>query len=325
MKTFRDLIEALPLFFFIACFPAAAFAGSDAFSFAFVALPQHAASAEPTLRAALTETDKDNLAFVVMNGIKTQSEPCDDALYEQRRDILTAAGNGIVYSPAGGDWRPCRDTEGRSVAQERLNRLRELFFADSFSLGSSRIPVMRESRNVKFRSYPENARWTIGGTIFATVDLPAENNDYVSAAGRNAEFEDRLVANRDWLKRIFFQAGREHMKGIVLFCDGDPLAPPAPHVRRDGFAEMRQVIEKLSAKFRGKVLIVHSHAGEAADIGAGIEWRKNIGDVDAGGGWIEIDVDPAQPRIFSLKSEVIEKEACAGAAQSSYCKGIVRN
>ena len=110
--------------------------------------------------------------------------------------------------------------------------------------------MVRQSANPKFRTYVENARWEIGDILFATIDLPANNNHYLLEAGRNSEFEDRLVANRNWLHQIFTYAKYKKLQGVVLFSDGDPISPPN-HARskRDGFAETRHQIVGSAAGF----------------------------------------------------------------------------
>ncbi len=286
-----------------------AFAGSFAFNFAVIAPPVNAATAEPALRAAISETDKDNLAFVVVNGIRAQHESCDDALYTDRLNLLKSAKNGIVMSLAASDWSSCREVEGQLSPIERLNRLREMFFTGDFSLGDSRIPISRQSANLKFRTYSENVRWEMGDVMFATINLPANNNNYRFEAGRNAEFEDRLVANRDWLRRLFTYAEREKLSGIVLFSDGDPLTPVSSiTARRDGFVETRQLIEKLAAKYHGRVLLIHSHTNKKTLPVTSIVWHKNIGNLDAGTGWIKVEVNPTRRTLFVLKTEVIRAD-----------------
>jgi hypothetical protein len=98
------------------------------------------------------------------------------------------------------------------AAIERLNRLRELLFAEPASLGAHKLPLTRLSSSPKFRSYAENAHWVVGKVLYATVNLPANNNHYLAEAGRNSEFEDRLVANRFWLNRLFALAKREEAR-----------------------------------------------------------------------------------------------------------------
>lgn len=276
--------------------------GSKEFSFGVISYPQQNSADESALRDAIDETDADNLAFVVTNGIKAAGEPCTDWLYNQRKALLQTAKNGVIVSPSAADWAECKSDNGKTSAVGKLNRLRELFFTDDFSFGSTRIPVIRQSANAKFRSYAENARWEMGNTMFATINLPANNNHYVSDAGRNSEFEDRLVANRDWLRRVFTYAARKKLAGIVLFCDGNPLLGAADG-KRDGFAETRRYIVGLTAKFPGKVLLVHGprapHAGAVPDI----IWHGNMGELDAGSGWVKLTVNASQPALFTVANE----------------------
>lgn len=278
------------------------------FSFGVIA---HAFKAEPdesALRDAISETDEDNLAFVVANGIKASSEPCSDKVYNRRKALLDDAKNGLILSLAASDWADCKRENGRSAAMERLNRLRDLFFTDEFSFGASKIPVIRQSATPKFRSYGENARWLFNGIMFATINLPADNNHYLPAAGRNSEFEDRLIANRDWLQRIFIFATRKKLDGIVLFCDGNPFLTAETGSlakssgKRDGFTETRQQITALASRFPGKVLIIHGQAEPKASDSAEITWRGNLGSLESISGWIKLTVDPSLSTLFAVRN-----------------------
>ncbi len=279
------------------------------FSFGVIAQPFKAAEDESVLRETIAETDADNLAFVVANGIKSANEPCTDAMYERRKEILDSAKNGLIVSLAGSDWSECKNAHGRSAAVERLNRLRELFFTDEFSSGASRLPLVRQSTSAKFRNYAENMRWEVGSIMFATINLPANNNHYRPEAGRNSEFEDRLIANRNWLQRIFIFAARKKLAGIVLFCDGKPLAKPVSSqffefgTKRDGFAETRQHIGALAAKFSGKVLVVHGQTVDHAPAENGIVWHDNLGDLGVTPRWVKLSVHPSSRMLFSIGND----------------------
>ncbi len=288
------------------------------FSFGVIAHPFQLATGDAVLRNAIADTDADNLAFVIANGIKAGTETCTDAVYLRRKALLNSAKNGLIVSLAGSDWTECVGSRGDSIALERLNRLRELFFVDEFSFGSSRIPVMRQSSSAIFRSYSENMRWEIGNVMFATVNLPAPNNHYRTAAGRNSEFEDRLVANREWLARIFTSAKRKKMSGIVLFCDGDPLVQPGfrkrfgLNTKRDGFAETRKHLMRMAAKFGGKVLIIYSRTSAKVEDTGNIAWLGNLGKLQVRSGWAKLDVNHANPRLFRASTMTL-----AGAKAST--------
>jgi hypothetical protein len=278
-----------------------AFSQPSEFSFGVIAHAFKSASDESVLRDAIVQTDADNLAFVVANGIKSNAEPCDDQVYNDRKSLLNEAKNGLILSLAASDWADCKRENGRSAAMERLNRLRDVFFTGEFSFGGSKIPMVRQSTARKFRSYGENARWEFGDIMFATINLPANNNHYLAAAGRNSEFEDRLIANRDWLQRIFAVATRKKLDGIVLFCDGDPLSEPSSaslfnlNRNRDGFSETRRQITTLAAGFHGKVLIVHGQTKSRPLPQNSIAWRDNLGDLEVASGWVKFTVNPLCP------------------------------
>jgi len=266
-----------------------------------IATPNDAAP----LAQAIAESDADNLAFVVANGFKRTDEPCSDQLYETRRDLLGTAKNGLILSLASSDWSECKNAGERSTSVERLSRVRELFYVDEFSFGASKIPLIRQSNAVKFRSNVENARWEIDSILFVTVNLPALNNHYRMEAGRNSEFEDRLIANRDWLQRTFGIATRKKMTAVVLICDGDPLQKPGVHrlfdtnAKRDGFSEVRQQLTALASKFPGKVLIVHNRLDSRIPHSNAIVWHGNVGELEVGAEWVKIGVKEENPVRFA--------------------------
>ncbi|GAC1420479.1 MAG: hypothetical protein NVSMB6_22230 [Burkholderiaceae bacterium] len=301
------------------CMPAMAAVVGHAFAQSVLATPvpfsfgviehMHAdASDDSQLRNAILASDADNLAFVVASGIKAATEPCSDELYIARKEIFQSAKNGLIVSLAASDWSSCQGSDGHSLAIERLNRVRDLFFEGDFSFGSAKVPMVRQANTRKYRAYRENLRWGIGSTIFATVNLPANNNDFVAAAGRNGEFEDRVIADRDWLQRVFSIAAQKNAAAIVLFCDADPMNRPdmPEHVAlsgsRDGFAEIRGQLQALSTRFSGRILLVHGDTGLPQPVNPEIKWHANLGSLRVAPGWLKITVDPAVPTGFRLSS-----------------------
>ncbi len=288
---------------------------SSPFSFGVIAKQVKAATGENLVRDAITESDADNLAFIVANGVKAGDEGCSDEVYKNRRSLFDSAKNGLIVSVTAGDWAQCLNAKNRSISTERLSRLRDVFFADEFSFGDSKIPLVHQSTMPKFRLYAENMHWRIGDVMFATVNLPSNNNNYLNAAGRNSEFEDRQIANSDWLKRIFLTAKISKLNGVVIFCDGNPLVH-AEHSsffsasKREGFADIRRQITAFAAKFPGKILIVHSDldARRMSNL-KGIEWKANIGTLHTEVPWIKITVDPVQPQLFAMKNPSLATQA----------------
>ena len=268
------------------------------------------AGPESQLEKALANTRKSSLAFVVATGIKSVSEPCSDELYMRRRDLLEDAKRPVVVVPAASDWSYCKNAAGRPVSVERLNRLRELLYEEPSALGTKPLMLARLSNNAKFRSYAENAYWIVGDVLYATVNIPSNNNNYRSEAGRNSEYEDRTVANRFWLTRLFSQARHKQLAGIVLFSEGNVnilqeepgllarLGRSAP-VGQDGYATARRQIVMLAKKFDGKVLLI-----DTAKVSDGIEpaiaWRENVGHISVGSRVMHVDVTPAAEPMFRL-------------------------
>lgn len=263
---------------------------------------------EKQLRQALADSAEKSLAFVVVTGIKGEKEGCSDRLYEERRDLIDEAKRPMIVAPAGSDWTECKNSAGKRNPVERLNRMRELFFGEPRSLGQNKLPVTRLSTSPRFRSYAENGHWEIGKVLYATVNLPANNNHFLAEAGRNNEFEDRLVANRFWLNRLFSLARTDKVEAIVLFSEGDAKATLEPTglrallrrdpQGRDGFAETRKQLVTLAQKFKGKVLLVDSAAHPKAT--PVIEWHGNLGHISVDGASVEVAVHPGAKQLFTL-------------------------
>ena len=278
------------------------YANTDDFSIAIIAAPMLSPNGDAAFHEAINATDDDNLAFVVVNGIKSAQEPCSDAVYLERKLLLDAAKNGVIVSLAGTDWVNCRDSNGRSNTIDRLTRLRELFFADDLSFGASKIPLMRQSNAEKFRRYAENSRWEVGPILFATINLPAENNHYLAAGGRNNEFEDRQIANRNWLQRLGSIAHSHKNEALVIFCDADPFKPNDKKNQRDGFADIRIALANLATTFPGRILLVHRSTAPIVGTPSGISWNGNLGSLAVANGLIKLHVATDTAALFSLVS-----------------------
>lgn len=276
-----------------------AWAQAESFNFGVIAHTYQLDTDEDLLRQAIDASNTENLAFVVVNGIKSGTENCSDSVYARSGKTFASAENALIVSLAASDWVNCKTQKGKSIAIERLNRVRELFFSDDVSFGNSATTLTRQSNSAKFRSYAENSRWEYGKILFATINLPADNNHYLPDAGRNSEFEDRLIANREWLERIFTHARQRKDRAIVLFSDGNPLiVPDAAKLaklkgRRDGYIEVRKQLSALAKKFPGKLLLLHGQTQPDA-----IDWQANIGSMGVSAGWARISVRPASRTLF---------------------------
>ncbi len=247
-------------------------------------------SRERNLQPELARHDEDNLAFVLINGLKTEQDPCDENLYQQRKNWLDASEQSIFVSLAGSDWLDCDKSNS-------LGQIRGFMFSGDFSLGASKLPLTRLASNPKFSQYVENTRWEFENILFATVNLPANNNHYRAEAGRNGEFEDRLVANRLWLQRLFALARQKRIRGLVLFSDGNPWQPHGK-ARRDGFSEVRAEITQLASKIHGKLLLIDHQPEHRSKT---IQWTGNIGHISVEPGWHVFRANPKLPQLFTIE------------------------
>ncbi|RSZ58857.1 hypothetical protein HF313_26125 [Massilia atriviolacea] len=264
---------------------------------------------EAQLEQAIASSDDGAVAFIVATGIKGEREPCSDELYTQRRDLFAKARRPTIVAPAASDWSGCTNGAGSQVAVDRLNRVRELFYPDADSLGKRKLPLLRLSTSSQFRSYAENAHWVVGNVLYATMNLPSDNNHYRPEAGRNSEFEDRAVANRFWLKRLFGTAQRKKLDAVVLFTEGDmKIHSEKPGLlamlgsnesRQDGYAAARHQVLAAAQKFAGKVLLVDTAPPPGP--APAIAWRGNLGHVSVGSRVLRMRVAPGSDKMFLLQ------------------------
>ncbi|HEY5799910.1 MAG TPA: hypothetical protein VIT92_06805 [Burkholderiaceae bacterium] len=284
---------------------------------------------EAALQEIVARVARRDNAFIVATGIKADREDCSDKLFQQRKAMLDAARDPVLVTLTADDWVACKNSKGKPAQIERLNRLRELLFPDSRSLGRQKIEVSRQAESAQFRDYAENAHWIVGDVLFATVNVPWPNNNYRPDAGRNSEYEDRHVANREWLQRVFRLARSKKLAGVVLFSDADLYtAPTKRRLRdvftggglRDGLQDLRRYLDKGVQQFGGRVLLIDRRtapdpyavgpqqnlAGDRAAVKRGIEWRGKLGHVSLAAqpsdtAWIALRADSTLPALFLLE------------------------
>ncbi len=297
--------------------------GSRKFSFAIIAgLPQSTRE-EPVAAAILRAVDASEARFTLdLGGVRGNSEPCSDELFEVRKTLLDGSQKPLVFVPGANDWANCTTPPaGRFDRSERLNRVRELFAPADQSLGQQRLALVRQSQMRRFHDYPENVRWQSGDVLFIGLNLPAPNGNYRFAAGRNSEFDERTLANRTWLEYGFRFARAHHCAAIVIFFEADPGFAQALHVpdprdrSRDGFYEFKIVLREQVSHFAAPVLIVHSGViggplDEPLTDSAGHVLKNNVVRLRSFGppanqNWMEVKVDLDQAPVFSVAQHAL--------------------
>ncbi len=197
----------------------------------------------------IAEINRAPLAFAIHVGdFKSGWSPCTDALFEQRREWFALFHHALIYTPGDNEWTDCwRPFGAARDPLERLQKLRSLFFADGYSLGQKKIALTRQSA-----AYPEHARWTHEGIVFATLNVPGSDNN---SRRMPAEFAARSTAIAAWISATFDEARRERRRAVVLALQANPL--PGDGRVRSYFAAMINAITRETQNFQGEVLLIH--------------------------------------------------------------------
>ncbi|MGF6728824.1 hypothetical protein OKW50_000905 [Paraburkholderia youngii] len=260
---------------------APAHAEASRFGFAVISGTMHSPADEAATQRLLDAIGRErDVRFIVYDGnLKGAKEVCRDALFERRQALLDSSRTALFFIPGQHDWADCGTAEaGGFDPVERLDQLRRTLFADPTSMGQNPIALTRESEVSRFRPFRENVRWVVnekantkgGDVVFIGLNAPGPNNHYLSAGGRNGEFEDRVIANAFWLEHAAEYAKRRDARAMVVFIQGDfdPERYERPErfawlhfahsPRRDGFLEFKRSLVKLAQIFPGPVVVVHA-------------------------------------------------------------------
>jgi hypothetical protein len=319
-----------------------AHAAAPRLTFAVIANTMHSPADEAATQRLIEAINRErDVSFIVYNGnLKGSKEACRDALYERRHMVLETSRIPLFFIPGQHDWVDCGTAEaGGFDPVERLDLLRQTLFADATSMGQNPLALTRESEVSRFRPFRENVRWLSGDTgekagdiVFVGLNAPSPNNHYLTAGGRNGEFEDRVIANAFWLEHAGEYAKRRDARAIVVFLQGDfdPERYERPDrfawlrfahsPRRDGFLEFKRSLVKLAQIFHGPVLVIHCD-DERANGGFVIDQplrndkgmlvtnltRVALAPHDRLNQWIQIEADPGRKPPFRVSVRDVPK------------------
>lgn len=229
---------AAPPFSFIAigCMPYARQADSDA-----------------AYGRVLAEINRHAPVFAVHLGdIMGGEEACTDDLLRRRLREFDSVDCPLIFTPGDNEWTDVHRT-GKLDPLERLARIRELFFADENSRGRRPLALVTQRRVPALAKFVENARWTHGGVVFASVHVVgSSNNDQPSIPGAVEEWRERDQANAAWIRGTFAEAQAGGAPGVVLFCQANPFTGHA------GFALFLETLADGARAFGKPVLLVHA-------------------------------------------------------------------
>ncbi|MBK8116415.1 MAG: metallophosphoesterase [Candidatus Accumulibacter sp.] len=256
----------------------------------------------------LDDIAAENPSFIVHAGdFKEGKAVCSDELFIERRMLFDTSSVPLLYVPGDNEWTDCRRLPaGHFDPVERLQKLRETFFATPRSLGSKTLPVERQAG-----AYPEHLRWRLGPVLFVSLNVPGPDNNYGLGQAPSDEFLARNPVLIDWLRQGFATARREHAAGMVIVMQANPgFRHHAAGLTHAGFRALLEVLSSESLAFPGQVLLVHGDT----------HWQRidhplrdpsshlpiaNFTRLETFGyplmGWVKVIVDDEHPRLFRFE------------------------
>lgn len=284
---------------------------AERFSFVAMGCVPYGANNFAAYERLLAEINRHAPAFTVHCGdTKGSSEPPSDALLAQVKTWFNSIDGPLIYTPGDNEWTDVHnESNGRQDPLVWLAKVRALYFAEERSLGRTPMPLVTQRRDPAFAKFVENARWTRGGVVFATVHIVGSNNNNdPKVPGAVAEFQERDAANLAWIRAAFAAARESAAPGLGLFFQALPFtAGKGAVARSSGFTRFVATLEEEARAFKKPVLLVHSDEHRyrfepairfpnAASPVTNVTELETFGDRDIHG--VMVVVDPASPQVF---------------------------
>ncbi|WP_241684918.1 metallophosphoesterase [Cyclobacterium xiamenense] len=240
--------------------------------------------------------------------IKSGGTPCSDAYFETIKNYFDAFEQPLIYTPGDNEWTDChREACGGYEPEERLDKLRQLFFAGEQSQGKQPMPLQRQNSWEGFEKFPENARWQQGGVTFGTLHVIGSNNNFKLDSGAlNDEFYERELANNFWLEQLFAQAREAQSKGLVLVLHAGLNYQTRDE--RNGHASFVTILRKEVLDFGKPVLLLYGDRhrfmvdqplrDSSGRTMTNFTAVQVFGDRDMHA--VQVEIDPDNPNLFSI-------------------------
>ncbi|MSU22544.1 MAG: hypothetical protein EXS32_01855 [Opitutus sp.] len=224
----------------------------------------------PAYECLLTEINRHHPAFTVHCGdTKSGGEPPTEAFMRQVHRWFDSLEGALIYTPGDNEWTDVhRKNNGSQDPLVWLAKVRTEYFATERSMGRAAIPLVTQRREKGFEKFVENARWTHGGVVFATVHVVGSNNNRVKPDDRErsardresalAEFRERDAANGAWVRGTFAEARATQAPGVALFFQAEPFDAAEKEGGGSGFTAFLAAVEHEAKLFEQPVLLVHA-------------------------------------------------------------------
>jgi hypothetical protein len=329
------LATAFPMFIVAGCASVPASDVAGRFEFGLIGDQQYDAESIAKFPNIMAELNRADLAFVVHVGDigSTAYNSCTDETYYRRRDEFNQSRHPFVFTPGDNEWTDCH-RGGRADPLERLAKLREVLFQGNNSLGRRTLPLARQSDDPRYAKFSENARWTHGGVVFTTLNIPGSNNNLGRTPQMDAEYAERNAADIDWMRQTFRQAKQENSRAVMFLIQANPrfedawpagrraalgIAPPPQGP--SGYAEFMQALLREVLDYEKPVVLAHGDthyfrvdSPMILDDGSGTGRTRvveNLIRVEIFGypeaHWVRATVDPADPNVFSFRPGLVKE------------------
>ena len=298
----------------IVCAGAWAQPGPGSFSFGVFGDMPYSRYERQAANGIVREMAEQPLEFTIHVGdIKSGSEPCTDDALLQGRTLFDGSRHPLIYMPGDNEWTDChRRSNGGYAPEERLRRLREIFYPDENSLGQRTIRLTRQSEDARFRDFRENVRWQQGIALFIGVHVVGSNNNFGRSAASDAEHQRRNRANIAWLTQSFELASRRLVRAVVVVIHGNPrFELPETEKSRRGYNEFLRHLQVETVAFGKPVLLVHGDTHMHRVDQPMMDHKlgrplPNFTRLETFGspflGWVKVTIDTARPELFVFEA-----------------------
>jgi hypothetical protein len=244
---------------------AGSWGGEKAFEFiALGDMPYKVPDDIPRFDRLIAKVNELKPAFTIHVGdTKSGSTSCADNELQRIYDQLQTFDGPLVYTPGDNEWTDChREKAGKFDPLERLAKVREMFFKGPGSLGRAPIDLTRQGDvAAEHRPFVENARWTHGGVMFATVHVVGSNNNLLAKKAMADEYFARNAAGVAWIKDSFAEAAKAGAAAVVIAMQADMfyLSELRPVINTDGngFIDTVKAISSAAEAFGKPVLVIN--------------------------------------------------------------------
>ncbi len=261
------------------------------------------------LKDDIEETD---IRFSVhTGGFIAENTLCSDEHFERWHKIINSFKAPFFYVVGSNEWlHSYSEHAGKYDPEERLERLREVFFSKPESFGTKKLKV--ETLSGK---YPENYRWVYNNVMFIALNVQGNNNNLGRTPEADKEYYERNTIVNSYMSESFYSAKEKENAGIMIFIQADPWLEANKGLK--GCLEFQSALEQEVLGFNGKpVVLVHGGSNyfkiDKPLINPVSRRRiENFTRVSTFGApdlhWIQVTFDPDDPGLFSFRQRIVKK------------------